>query len=694
MRPEVLFSLFSPVSTLPGIGPRMEKLLAKAAGPNVVDLLWHLPTGIIDRRHQPQIAEIKDGEIATLKVTVDEHFAPSDRRRPYSVRCSDDTGFIKIIFFHAHKDYLQRTLPVGETRIISGTVEFYDGVPQMPHPDYMLAEAEMASLPLIEPTYPLTAGLSIKTLRKALNPTLDLLPHLTEWQDGPWLEKNKWPAWHEALLSLHRPQELTSIAEDSPARRRLAFDELLAGQLALRLTRAKMRRQKGRPLAGDGKLRARVLAALPFDLTKSQVQANSEIAQDMDASDRMLRMLQGDVGSGKTVVALLAMLNAVEAGSQAAMMAPTEILTHQHFEAMVPLAEAAGINMAILTGSAKTKHRQEVLAGLASGEIDIIVGTHALFQDDIVFHDLGLAVVDEQHRFGVHQRIALSEKGPSRADILVMTATPIPRTLTLTYYGDMDISLLKEKPPGRQPIVTRVSSLARLGQAIDGIARAVTAGDRIYWVCPLVEESDTLDVAAAEERYESLQSMLGDQVGLVHGRMKAKDKTEAMARFQSGETKVLVATTVIEVGVDVPEATVMVVEHAERFGLAQLHQLRGRVGRGDRPSNCLLLYQGPLSKNAKARLEVLRETEDGFIIAEKDLALRGPGDVLGVRQSGMPDFRIADLSIHADLLPAAHDDAEMIIRKDPNLETERGQALRALLYLFEKDEAIRYLRSG
>ncbi len=694
MRPEVLFPLFAPVSTLPGIGPRLEKLVAKAAGEHVIDLLWHLPNGVIDRRHRPKVSDVRDGDIATLEVEVEEHFPSSDRRRPYRVRCRDETGYITLVFFHAHKDYLKRALPVEETRVISGHIEFYNDAIQMPHPDYMVAIGDIDSLPLIEPTYPLTAGLSVKVLHKAIDAGLELIPKLPEWQNTAWVEKNKWPEWRNALTSMHKPSDPTDISETSKFRKRLAFDELLAGQLALRLMRLKVRRQKGRVLSGDSHLRTKALGALPFDLTGSQRQAVIEIMQDMASPDRMLRMLQGDVGSGKTVVALLAMLNAVESGTQAALMAPTEILAHQHFDTIEPLAKAAGVSIVLLTGRGKGKTRQEILATLADGSTQIVVGTHALFQDDVAFKDLGIAVVDEQHRFGVHQRIALSDKGPLRADILVMTATPIPRTLTLTYYGDMDLSVLNEKPPGRQPISTSVMPLTRLDDVIGAMRRAIDADDRVYWVCPLVEESDVLDVAAAEERYAVLKTLFGDKVGLIHGRMKGPEKDEIMSKFQSGDLSILVATTVIEVGIDVPEATIMVIEHAERFGLAQLHQLRGRVGRGERPSSCLLLYQTPLSENAKARLGIMRETEDGFRIAEEDLKLRGPGDLLGVRQSGLPDLRIADLMIDADLLTAAHDDAELIIREDPDLLSDRGKALRILLYLFEKDETIRYLRSG
>jgi ATP-dependent DNA helicase RecG len=694
MRPEILFPLFAPLSNLPGIGPRLEKLLAKLTGPHVVDVLWHMPTGVIDRSKRVKVSDLVEGEMVTVEVTVDSHREPPSRRQPYRVICSDETGFITLIFFHAHKDYLKKNLPEGEHRIVSGRVEVYSGAAQITHPDYIVDPKEAESLPLFEPTYGLTAGVTIKTVHKAIEGALDQTPQLPEWLDGPLVNREGWPLWHEALQNLHQPDGLETMAEDHPARQRLAFDELLASQLALRLTRRKLKRQKGRSLTGDGSLRDKVIHNLPFELTRSQVGAIDDILADMGSEDRMLRMLQGDVGSGKTLVALVSMLNAVEAGTQAAMMAPTELLAHQHFETIEPMAKAVGIEVALITARGKGKARREALGRLASGDIRIAIGTHALFQDDVEFKDLGLAVVDEQHRFGVHQRIALSDKGPARADILVMTATPIPRTLTLTYYGDMDLSLLKEKPPGRQPISTRAMPLERLGEVVDGVGRALASGARAYWVCPLVEESDVLDVAAAEERYASLNAAFPGKVGLIHGRMKAVEKDEVMDAFQSGMINILVATTVIEVGVDVPEATIMVIEHSERFGLSQLHQLRGRVGRGDKPSTCLLLYQAPLGPTAHDRIAIMRKTDDGFRIAEEDLRLRGPGDVLGVRQSGLPVFRIADLTQHSDLLKIADKDAERVVETDPNLLSDRGKALRVLLYLFEKDEAVRFIRSG
>lgn len=698
MRPEVLFPLFSPARGLPGIGPQLEKLVARLVGasgePKAIDLCWHLPSGLIDRRKRPAIAEARDGEMVTMEVTVGHHVPPRSSRLPYRVHVHDATGEMQLVFFRAKADYLQKQLPEGATRIISGRIEFYQGEPQMTHPDHILEPGELASLPLIEPVYPLTAGLTLKPLQKAIRAALTRAPDLPEWQDAAWIKARGWYSWHAALLAAHQPETLDDLLPAAPARARLAYDELLANQLALGLVRLRMRRLPGRVVKGDGHLRAKVLAALPYELTGAQKRSLAEIDADAMSDRRMLRLLQGDVGSGKTIVALLAMLNAVEAGFQAALMVPTEILARQHAATLAPICEATGVRLVLLTGRDKGAKRAEILAEVAAGRIDILIGTHALFQEDVAFARLALAVVDEQHRFGVHQRLALSAKGGVGTDVLVMTATPIPRTLTLTAYGDMDVSKLDEKPPGRKPVDTRAMPVERLSDVVEAMRRALDQDARIYWVCPLVEESDEIDAAAAEERYAHLKGIFGDVVGLVHGRMKAADKDHVMARFEAGDIRILVATTVIEVGVNVPSATIMVIEHAERFGLAQLHQLRGRVGRGGDKSTCLLLYQGPLGETAQARIRIMRETEDGFRIAEEDLRLRGAGELLGIRQSGLPVFRLAHLDVQGELLTAAYDDARLILARDPELETARGKALRHLLYLFERDEAIRYLRSG
>ena len=704
MRPPRLNPLFASATGLKGIGPKLDKVLAKLLRPSgananaearIVDLLFHLPSGLIDRRERPKLDRLPEKGIVTVEVTVGKHRPPPPhlKRLPYRVECHDETGSLTLVFFHAFADHLQRLLPPGETRFISGTVDWFQGDPQIAHPDHIVSAEEFARLPLIEPVYPLTAGLSPKILGRAVRASLEKIPALAEWQDGTWLKRKGWRDFASSLRQLHRPETHADLSPATPERERLAYDELLANQLALSLVRKHMKRKAGRALAGSGEMRAGIIKALPYSLTSSQQSALAEILRDMAAPERMLRLLQGDVGSGKTVVALLALATAIESGMQGALMVPTEILARQHFATLGPLCEKAGLRLGLLTGREKGRTRSDLFAALGTGEVDILIGTHALFQDDVEFHDLGLVVIDEQHRFGVHQRLALQAKAQN-ADLLVMTATPIPRTLALTVYGDMDVSKLTEKPAGRQPVDTRVMPSERMDEVIEGLRRLLDAGGRAYWICPLVEDSELVDLAAAEDRAKALAEAFPGRTGLIHGRMKGSEKDSAMARFKSGEIALLVSTTVVEVGVDVPEATVMVIENAERFGLAQLHQLRGRVGRGSGKSTCLLIYQGKLGETAKARLSIMRETEDGFRIAEEDLRLRGAGEMLGTRQAGLPVFRIADIVEHADLLAAARDDAGLILARDPKLATPRGEALRSLLYLFERDDAVRLISAG
>ncbi|MFN3077112.1 MAG: ATP-dependent DNA helicase RecG [Alphaproteobacteria bacterium] len=693
MRPAILNPLFAPVTSLDGVGPRLGDLFTRLVGPNVVDLLWHLPSGTIDRRFAPKVAQAPAGAVVTLTVRVEAHLRSASPRAPYRVRCADETGFLHLVYFHVRGDYLDRLLPVGTTRVVSGRVESFNNELQMNHPDLVVPVEEIANVLVVEPTYPLTTGLSGKQLGRVIRGALGRVPELPEWHDPALMRREGWPSWKEALAAVHAPQNASDLEPSSLARRRLAYDELLASQLALALVRHTLRRRSGRILMGDGRLRERVRGALPFSLTQAQESCLSDIFADMAGETRMLRLLQGDVGSGKTVVGVMAMLNAVETGAQAAMMAPTEILARQHMGSLERMASMAGVRVALLTGRDKGRAREEVVAGVADGSIAMVVGTHALLQEDVRFHDLALVVIDEQHRFGVHQRLELADKG-NAPDLLVMTATPIPRSLTLAHYGDMDISRLEEKPPGRQPVETVAKPLTALGEVVVAIQRAVANGAKVFWVCPLVEESEVLDLAAADERHATLRQSFGDRVGLLHGRMKGAEKERVMAAFSGDGMDILVATTVIEVGVDVPEATVMVIEHAERFGLAQLHQLRGRIGRGVGRSTCLLLYAPPLQENARARLSILRETDDGFVIAEEDLRLRGSGELLGVRQSGLPVQRLADPVTQGELLAMARDDARLILHHDSRLETPRGEALRTLLYLFARDSAIRALRSG
>jgi ATP-dependent DNA helicase RecG len=649
---------------------------------------------VVDRRLRDTVNGADLPATLTVEVQIGQHRPPRNKGGAYRVMVEDARTAFQIVFFHARGDYVARILPFGAQRIVSGRVEFFDGMAQMVHPDHVLMPDEADTLPAFEPVYPLTAGITQKTMVKAATDALSRAPDLVEWIDRRLLERENWPAWRAAMEMAHAPQGMGALSLDSPARRRLAYDEVMAHQLTLALARAQRRAKPGIETSGNGQLRHKVLTALPYRPTGAQMRAIDEITDDMASPHRMSRLLQGDVGSGKTLVAFMALLTAVESGGQGVMMAPTEILARQHLEGLQPLSEDAGVVLELLTGRDKGSERTAKLAALKRGDIQILVGTHAVFQKDVEFADLRLAIIDEQHRFGVRQRLELGRKG-ARADVLVMTATPIPRSLSLAQYGDMDVSVLDEKPPGRLPIRTALVNLGRIDEVVDHLRRAIAEGRQAYWVCPLVEDSESVDLASAEARYRRLRAALGEGcVGLVHGQMPPEDKDAAMARFQRGETSVLVATTVIEVGVDVPNASIMVIERAESFGLAQLHQLRGRVGRGTAASTCLLMYQAPLSESGQRRLETMRDTEDGFRIAEVDLEMRGAGDVIGTAQSGLPRFRVADLEAQAALMAVAQSDARKLLADDPDLGSPRGQAARVLLWLMERDQAIRLISVG
>ncbi len=693
-RPEVLWPLFGALEKLDGIGPKSAQALAGAHIEKPRDLLFTLPHSGVDRSRRDSILEVHAPAVCTVEVTIEKHITPTTRGRPYRVVVVDAQTSFQLVFFRSHGDYLQKQLPVGQRRVVSGKVEMFDGVGQMVHPDHILTPDEATSIPVFEPVYPLTGTITQKAMFKATRDVLSGLPQLAEWIDPALFEREGWPDWAAALEQAHRPTSTAEMAPTAIARQRLAYDEVLAHQLTLALARAQQRRGKGRVTAGDGGKQRKVLAALGFAPTGAQTRAVAEIAADMAKPHRMNRLLQGDVGAGKTLVALMALLNAVEAGGQGVMMAPTEILARQHLEGLRPLAEEAGVVLELLTGRDKGAERRKKLEALQRGDIQILVGTHAVFQKDVAFSDLRLAIIDEQHRFGVAQRMELGAKGEA-VDVLVMTATPIPRSLALAQYGDMDVSILDEKPPGRTPVTTALVATSKMDQVVERLRAAVAEGRQCYWVCPLVEESEVSDMTAAEERFKRLRAALGEGVvGLVHGQMPPSEKDAAMARFVAGDTKVLVATTVIEVGVNVPNASIMVIEHAESFGLAQLHQLRGRVGRGAAKSTCLLMYQAPLSETGQKRLSIMRETEDGFRISEEDLAMRGAGDVIGTAQSGLPRFRIADLERQTALMALAQSDARKLLLDDPTLETERGQAARVLLWLMEQDKAIRLISVG
>ena len=696
IRPAELNAYFADIQSLNGVGEKTADSLTRVMGPRIKDLVLTPPTQLIDRSYRPTIAGAISGDIATFEVTVGRHIQPSNRNRPYKVRVFDETGDMILTWFKAYPKTIQKLLPEGSRRLVSGKCEVFNAELQMTHPDYVVPLDKADELPRLETIYPLTAGLGQKMARKAVNAALDKVlqsEDIGDWLDPNLMKQQDWPKFKSALSLIHRPEHPVDIQSDSPIRRRLAYDEILAKQLAMALVRERNRSYGGRSLKSNGTYIDDVLKASPFPPTKAQKRAFAEISADMTSEHRMARLLQGDVGAGKTFVAALACAYAAEAGVQVALMAPTEILARQHVQTLRTFLEPAGLTVEALTGRDKGKAREALATGMAEGYIDVVVGTHALFQEKVEFKNLGLVIIDEQHRFGVKDRLKLTEKG-TLTDLLVMTATPIPRTLALTSYGDLDVSILDEKPAGRVPIETAIIPIQKLDNVIDAVGRARKAGNQVYWVCPLVEDSEVLNLSSVDDRHRQLTAIFGDRVGLLHGRMSPKEKEQISQEFKAGQYDILVATTVIEVGVDAPNATIIVIEHAERFGLAQLHQLRGRVGRSDKKSSCLLLYQGPLSVSGKARLEIMRQSEDGFLIAEKDWELRGSGDLLGAAQSGLPQFKLANLDRHKDLLETATQDARLLVQKDPGLTSPRGQAARILLYLFEQDYGIAMMRAG
>ena len=685
MRPKILYKLFSNLETIKGIGPKNAKLIERLCGKYLLDLILHRPIAYIDRRNSPKIKDLSNNSIVTLILKVDGHTPSFNKRMPYKITCSDDTGQLNIVYFNLRGPYLKKMFPIGSKKVVSGKVEEFNGIFQMTHPQHIADESNLDSVKKIECVYPLTAGISSKIIQKSINSSLAIIDDLPEWIPNDYLQKNNWTSWKKSIYEMHNPNELKEDKEDIYLNR-LVFDELLSQQLTVRLIKNKISKLKGNIIKPNGSLLEHLKSHLSFELTDDQNQAIKEISKDQSSPNKMLRLIQGDVGSGKTIVALHSMIQCAENSKKSILMAPTEILAEQHYNTIMLFAEKLKLSCALITASNKKNHNYES---------DILIGTHALFQDKVSIDNIGLIVIDEQHRFGVHQRILLNEKAGNECDILLMTATPIPRTLELASYGDMDITKIVQKPKNRKPIITKSINLNKIESLKEALTKKLKQQEKIYWVCPLVDESDKMDLQSVNQRVLDIQKYYKDfNVEMVHGQMKQEEKNKIMDNFKNFKTQILVATSVIEVGIDDPDATVIIIENSERFGLSQLHQLRGRVGRGTKQSTCILLFDGPLTENAKRRINVMKETNDGFKIAEEDLSIRGAGEILGTRQSGLPNFRLTDLNVHKSLMTQAREMAIKIVDKDPELSSDQGKSLRLLLHLFNNQVAIDYLKSG
>ena len=685
MRPKILYSLFSNIISIKGIGPKYAKLIERLCGKYLVDLIFHKPAAYIDRRNNPKICDLKNDTIATLIVKIDSHTPAFNKRMPYRITCSDESGQISIVYFNMRGPYIKKILPIGSKRVISGKIETYKDSFQMTHPHHIADIKEFDKIKSIECIYPLTAGLTSRSIQKAINSSLEITDELPEWIPESVLKSNKWISWSKSVKKLHNPDKIYEN-HSSPHLERLVFDELLSHQLTIRLIKNKINKIKGNKLEQKGILTEKLKTLLDFKLTNDQIKSIDEISDDLNSENKMLRLLQGDVGSGKTIVALFSILQSIENSKRSVLMAPTELLAEQHFNTINMYANELGLTCSLITSSTRKNH---------NFDSDILIGTHALFQESVEFVDIGIVVIDEQHKFGVHQRILLSEKVGNECDILLMTATPIPRTLELASYGDMDISKIHEKPKNRKNIITKSVNINKVEDLKLALRKKIKNNEKIYWVCPLVDDSEKLALQSVNSRLSDLRNYFNEgEVDMVHGQMSQDQKNKIMANFSSGNTKILIATSVIEVGIDDPDATVMIIENAERYGLSQLHQLRGRVGRGKNQSSCILLFYGPLSETAKRRITIMKETNDGFKIAEEDLDIRGSGEILGSRQSGVPEFKLSNLDIHKHLLEMAREEALNIVNTDPTLKTDRGKALKILLHLFKNEVAIDYLKSG
>ena len=698
MRPEILNYLFSPLSIIRGIGEKKisdytRLLMNSTRGlyeekkPKIIDLLFYLPERILERKIVDNLFNIEPGTFVIAKVKVLNHYEPTKKNFPYQINCLLGAQIINIVYYKYYEQYLKNKFIEGRELIISGKFEKYMDQYQIVHPDYITNNIN--DIQKFEPIYPLTYNIYNKNIIDNINIILRNTPDLPEWLDKEILLKHNWKSWKESLIKLHSP-DLNYDLGDNRYIKRLAFDELLAERLALTLVKNKIIKNSQKNKLENDSRRLKnyfIENKLSFALTSDQLNVIREIESDTFSTKVMQRLLQGDVGSGKTIVAFLSMLNYIENKKQCVLMVPTSILAMQHFDYISKICSNENITVEVLTGKIKGKKRENILERLKNGEIDILIGTHALLEENVEFKNLGFVVIDEQHRFGVEQRLKLIKKADN-IDILSMTATPIPRTLALTIFSNMDISIIKEKPKNRKEIVTTIMSTKKYNDLIDSVKNKIENGEKIYWICPLVEETENMDLSNVEKKYTEFCQIFGNEtVSFIHGKMKEKEKDEVMEEFSdtNSSKKILIATTVIEVGIDVKDATVIIIEHPERFGLSQLHQLRGRVGRGDKQSYCILLYDSSkISKTTVRRMQIMKNTNDGFIIAEEDLKIRGIGDIVGLKQSGIKDYKIADLDRDFDLLQEASILAENIVNEG------KARNYVMLLYLFNYMD---YLRS-
>ena len=680
---------FNPVSKVKGIGPKIKKLFNEKKIDTNIDLIFNFPYGLIDRTHCPKLNNLEVGKISTIFVKVRKHNFPRIRRLPNTVQCFDETGEINIVFFNSRENYIKEILPINSEVIISGKVNFYKNKYQITNPDYVTSINNEEKVTKIMPTYASLKGISNKTINKIYENIIKEIPDVPEWHRDHIIKNNKWFSFKDSLIQLHNPKKIEDLDKNSLTYERISFDEIFSNLLIFAQIKKKIATIYKKPKLFSSDQKLKLIKNLPFTLTKDQETIIKEIDDSLKSDKKMIRLLQGDVGSGKTIISIITGLNVVAAGYQVALMCPTEILATQHLNLIRSLTKGQDINVEILSSGINKKRQIEIKKELVEGKINFLIGTHSLFQETVSFSNLGLIIIDEQHKFGVRQRINLSDKGGVNCDVLLMSATPIPRTLILSTYGDMDISTLKEKPFKKTTIVKNIISEKKIPDLINLIKKKIESDQQIYWICPLIEESTKVNLTPVLERFKYITKFFPENVAVMHGNLKNDEKNIVMKNFLEKKFSILISTTVVEVGVDNPNANTIIIENSERFGLAQLHQLRGRVGRGIENGECILVYSKSISENGKKRLKILKESNDGFYISEQDLKLRGFGDIIGYKQSGQKDFIVADPMFHSHLFELAKQETDFYTQA--NLPIEK---FNVLLKFFKKDKILNIIDSG